>query len=123
MAEPQDRTDRARPGRRAADRPSLRMVDQVRASRSSLSRLARTKGVADRIILFEDVDDVDDAEDVDDPDLTGGCAAYVLPSKARPEFVETFGPPPCPSTQPRTATPHHKKTAKAAESGPSGVVR
>ncbi len=34
------------------------------------------------------LDDVDDAEK---PYLMAGCAAFVLPSKPRPEFVETFG--------------------------------
>jgi glycosyltransferase involved in cell wall biosynthesis len=34
------------------------------------------------------LDDVDDAEK---PHLMAGCAAFVLPSKPRPEFVETFG--------------------------------
>ncbi|MBD8077679.1 glycosyltransferase [Cellulosimicrobium arenosum] len=34
------------------------------------------------------LDDVDDAEK---PHLMAGSAAYVLPSKPRPEFVETFG--------------------------------
>ncbi|MBW9210798.1 glycosyltransferase [Mumia sp. zg.B21] len=41
--------------------------------------------VADRILFL---DDVDDAEK---PLLMAGCAAFVLPSKPRPEFVETFG--------------------------------
>ncbi|MGW4930981.1 glycosyltransferase [Agromyces sp. NPDC004153] len=48
-------------------------------------RLAAASPVADRIVFL---DDVDDAEK---PFLMAGCAAYVLPSKPRPEFVETFG--------------------------------
>ena len=46
---------------------------------------AAASPLADRIIFL---DDVDDAEK---PYLMAGCAAYVLPSKPRPEFVETFG--------------------------------
>jgi glycosyltransferase involved in cell wall biosynthesis len=48
-------------------------------------RLAAASPLADRIVFL---DDVDDAEK---PYLMAGCAAYVLPSKPRPEFVETFG--------------------------------
>lgn len=51
----------------------------------SLRALAASTPVADRIVFF---DDVDDAEK---PHLMRGCASYVLPSKPRPEFVETFG--------------------------------
>ena len=50
-----------------------------------LQRLGAASPVADRIVFL---DDVDDAEK---PYLMAGCAAYVLPSKPRPEFVETFG--------------------------------
>jgi len=46
---------------------------------------AAASPLADRIAFL---DDVDDAEK---PYLMAGCAAYVLPSKPRPEFVETFG--------------------------------
>ncbi|MGR0318128.1 glycosyltransferase [Agromyces sp. ZXT2-3] len=46
---------------------------------------AAASPVADRIAFL---DDVDDAEK---PYLMAGCATYVLPSKPRPEFVETFG--------------------------------
>ena len=51
----------------------------------SLRELAAASPLADRIVFL---DDVDDAEK---PYLMAGCAAYVLPSKPRPEFVETFG--------------------------------
>ena len=34
---------------------------------------------------------LDDVDDDEKPYLMAGCAAYVLPSKPRPEFVETFG--------------------------------
>ena len=51
----------------------------------ALRALAASTPVADRIVFF---DDVDDAEK---PALMAGATAYVLPSKPRPEFVETFG--------------------------------
>ncbi len=51
----------------------------------ALRALAASTPVADRIVFF---DDVDDAEK---PYLMAGSSAYVLPSKPRPEFVETFG--------------------------------
>ena len=50
-----------------------------------LRALAASTPCPDRIVFF---DDVDDAEK---PHLLAGSAAYVLPSKPRPEFVETFG--------------------------------
>jgi glycosyltransferase involved in cell wall biosynthesis len=46
---------------------------------------ARSSPAADRIIFFDDVDDDEK------PYLMAGCALFVLPSKPRPEFVETFG--------------------------------
>jgi glycosyltransferase involved in cell wall biosynthesis len=52
---------------------------------AAMRALAASTPVADRIVFF---DDVDDAEK---PHLMAGSAAYVLPSKPRPEFVETFG--------------------------------
>ncbi|MFC6147965.1 glycosyltransferase [Mumia xiangluensis] len=52
---------------------------------AELRAYAAASPVADRIIFL---DDVDDAEK---PLLMAGCAAFVLPSKPRPEFVETFG--------------------------------
>ncbi|MGA9277141.1 glycosyltransferase [Ilumatobacter sp.] len=51
----------------------------------AMRALAASTPFADRIVFF---DDVDDAEK---PHLMAGSAAYVLPSKPRPEFVETFG--------------------------------
>ncbi len=51
----------------------------------ALRALAASAPCADRIVFF---DDVDDAEK---PYLLAGSAAYVLASKPRPEFVETFG--------------------------------
>jgi glycosyltransferase involved in cell wall biosynthesis len=50
-----------------------------------LRELAATTSAADRIRFLDDVDDDEK------PHLMAGCAAFVLPSKPRPEFVETFG--------------------------------
>ncbi|HEY9412549.1 MAG TPA: glycosyltransferase [Jiangellaceae bacterium] len=50
--------------------------------------LAHVKALAagdDRIVFLSDVGDEEK------PLLMNGCAAFVLPSKPRPEFVETFG--------------------------------
>ncbi|NHF63058.1 glycosyltransferase family 4 protein [Microcella pacifica] len=52
---------------------------------AALSEVAARSGVADRIVFANDV------SDAEKPYLMAGCAAYVLPSKPRPEFVETFG--------------------------------
>ena len=69
---------------RAAE--SLRLV--IAGSGPDAERLravAAASPVAARITFL---DDVDDAEK---PHLMAGSAAFVLPSKPRPEFVETFG--------------------------------
>jgi len=50
-----------------------------------LRAVAAASPAADRIVFFDDVDDDEK------PYLMAGCAAFVLPSKPRPEFVETFG--------------------------------
>ncbi|HET9301738.1 MAG TPA: glycosyltransferase, partial [Propionibacteriaceae bacterium] len=50
-----------------------------------LHELAAASSAADRIRFLHDVDDDEK------PHLMAGCAAFVLPSKPRPEFVETFG--------------------------------
>ncbi len=50
--------------------------------------LARAKAKAAGSPRIRFLSDVDDAEK---PALMSGCAAYVLPSKPREEFVETFG--------------------------------
>lgn len=46
---------------------------------------AAASPVADRVLFLDDV------PDDEKPHLMAGAAAYVLPSKPRPEFVETFG--------------------------------
>ena len=50
-----------------------------------LREYAAASTVADRLVFLDDVDD-----DEKSP-LMAGCAAFVLPSKPRPEFIETFG--------------------------------
>jgi glycosyltransferase involved in cell wall biosynthesis len=50
-----------------------------------LRELAAATSAANRIRFLHDVDDGEK------PHLMAGCAAFVLPSKPRPEFVETFG--------------------------------
>jgi glycosyltransferase involved in cell wall biosynthesis len=50
-----------------------------------LREYAAHSAAADRIVFLDDVDD-----DERSP-LMAGCAAFVLPTKPRPEFVETFG--------------------------------
>ncbi len=52
---------------------------------AELRALAATSEAADRIVFLDDVDDEEK------PYLMAGSAAFVLPSKPRPEFVETFG--------------------------------
>lgn len=51
----------------------------------ALKELAAASPLASRIRFLEDVGDAEK------PYLMAGCAAFVLPSKPRPEFVETFG--------------------------------
>ncbi|QWT22980.1 glycosyltransferase [Subtercola sp. PAMC28395] len=41
--------------------------------------------------LIDRIRFLDDVGDAEKPYLMAGCAAFVLPSKPRPEFVETFG--------------------------------
>ena len=50
-----------------------------------LHALAAQSPVADRILFLDDVGDAEKGH------LMAGSAAYVLPSKPRPEFIETFG--------------------------------
>jgi len=52
---------------------------------SRLQELAGASSAAERIVFFDDVDDDEKAH------LMAASASYVLPSKPRPEFVETFG--------------------------------
>jgi glycosyltransferase involved in cell wall biosynthesis len=50
-----------------------------------LHQVAMDSPAAARILFCDDVDDDEK------PHLMAGCVAFVLPSKPRPEFVETFG--------------------------------
>ena len=50
-----------------------------------LHRVAAASPAAGRIRFLDDVDDDEK------PHLMAGCAAFALPSKPRPDFVETFG--------------------------------
>ncbi len=52
---------------------------------AQLRELAAASPAADRIVFFDDVDDDEK------PYLMAGSASFVLPSKPRPEFIETFG--------------------------------
>jgi glycosyltransferase involved in cell wall biosynthesis len=52
---------------------------------ADLRRQADRSPVADRITFLADVDDAEKWS------LMAGCAAFVLPSKPKPHFVETFG--------------------------------
>lgn len=51
----------------------------------ALQARAGASDVADRVTFLDDV------TDAEKPHLMAGCVAYALPSKPRPEFVETFG--------------------------------
>ena len=66
-----------------------RRVDLVIAgagpARDVLRAQAKASGLGPRIAFLDDVDDDEKRG------LMAGCAAYALPSKPRPDFVETFG--------------------------------
>jgi glycosyltransferase involved in cell wall biosynthesis len=51
----------------------------------ALRQQAGSSPAAHRIVFLDDV------SDDEKPALMAGCSAFVLPSKPRPEFVETFG--------------------------------
>lgn len=51
----------------------------------AMKQRAEELDAGDRILFLQDVDDVEKRL------LMAGCAAYALPSKPKPEFVETFG--------------------------------
>jgi glycosyltransferase involved in cell wall biosynthesis len=72
----------------AASRASagLKLVIAGRGPEAAELREQAAASTAAANIVF--LDDVDDAEK---PYRMAGCAAFVLPSKPRPEFVETFG--------------------------------
>lgn len=67
-------------------RHELKLVLVGRGPREAEIRSwAAASGVADRIEILTDVDDDEK------PALMAGSAAFVLPSRPQPEFVETFG--------------------------------
>ena len=67
-------------------RHSLRLVLAGRGPREAeIREWAAASGVGDRIDILTDVDDDEK------PALMAGSAAFVLPSRPQPEFVETFG--------------------------------
>ncbi|WP_232821850.1 glycosyltransferase [Desertihabitans aurantiacus] len=71
-------------GSRTSER--LRLVIAGRGPKEDdLRRWVADSGVADRVDLLTDVDDAEK------PALMAGSAAFVLPSRPQPEFVETFG--------------------------------
>ena len=64
----------------------LRLVIAGNGPEAQLLRTYATQSsAADRITFFDDVDDDERSA------LMAGCAAFVLPTKPRPEFTETFG--------------------------------
>lgn len=54
-------------------------------AQAELQQRAQRSAAADRITFLDDV------EDAEKWSLMAGCAAYVLPSRPEPHFVETFG--------------------------------
>ena len=73
---------RGQPGER---RSPARDRRQRPGSADAQREHAAASPAADRISFFDDVDDDERSA------LMAGCAAFVLPTKPRPEFVETFG--------------------------------
>jgi len=71
--------------RSAAARSVYLVIAGTGPSAATFRALAAASPRADRIRFLDDVDDVEK------PHLMAGCAAYALPSKPLPEFVETFG--------------------------------
>ncbi|MFT4124255.1 MAG: glycosyltransferase family 4 protein [Microbacteriaceae bacterium] len=71
---------------RARSTAGIRLVIAGRGpSERALRERAAASVAAERILFLTDV------SDDEKPYLMAGCAAYALPTKPRPEFVETFG--------------------------------
>ncbi|MCG8918552.1 glycosyltransferase [Actinokineospora sp. PR83] len=68
---------------RSRARSKVKLV--VAGNGPALDHLRALTGDDDRIVHLDDVDDEEK------PLLMRGCAAYALPTKPEPEFVETFG--------------------------------
>jgi glycosyltransferase involved in cell wall biosynthesis len=64
-------------------RPDVKLV--VAGTGPALDHVRALARADDRIIFLDDVDDNEK------PLLMRGCAAYVLPTRPEPDFVETFG--------------------------------
>ena len=71
---------------RSATSASTRLVVAGRGTALDDMRARAAASPAASRITF-----LDDVEDAEKPLLMAGCAAFVLPSKPKPEFVETFG--------------------------------
>ncbi|KNX38615.1 glycosyltransferase [Luteipulveratus halotolerans] len=71
-------------GSRAAERVRLVLAGRGPQEDEVRARIAAA-GLGDRVQLLTDVDDAEK------PSLMAGSAAFVLPTRAQPEFVETFG--------------------------------
>lgn len=71
-------------GSRASERVSLVLAGRG-PQEADVRRWIDEAGMSERIVLLTDVDDDEK------PSLMAGSAAYVLPTRAQPEFVETFG--------------------------------
>lgn len=71
-------------GSRASERVNLVLAGRG-PQEADVRRWIEEAGMSERIVLLTDVDDDEK------PSLMAGSAAYVLPTRAQPEFVETFG--------------------------------
>ncbi len=69
---------------RARDRVRLVLAGRG-PQEADVRRWIEAAGMSERIVLLTDVDDDEK------PSLMAGSAAYVLPTRPQPEFVETFG--------------------------------
>ncbi|WP_405058492.1 glycosyltransferase [Kribbella sp. NBC_01505] len=71
-------------GSRSASRVQLVLAGRGPQEAAVLARVAAS-GLSDRVHVLTDVDDAEK------PALMAGSAAFVLPTREQPEFVETFG--------------------------------
>jgi glycosyltransferase involved in cell wall biosynthesis len=71
-------------GSRSASRVQLVLAGRGPQEAEVLARVTAS-GLADRVHILNDVDDAEK------PALMAGSAAFVLPTREQPEFVETFG--------------------------------
>ena len=71
-------------GSRSAERVQLVLAGRGPQEAEVVARVAAA-GLGDRVRVLTDVDDAEK------PALMAGSAAFVLPTREQPEFVETFG--------------------------------